>query len=177
MANFSYTITEGEHKGATIWSGRYCAVLAMVVVRKSVEMVGNKHFLLVSKRGSGTPNYQGCWNIQCGFLEDDEDGAQACARETFEECGVSIPSETFKFHSVNTDPSIDKNVTVRYIALLDDFPKHNKGYKGNGGEDNEVDEVMWLDLDDSELINKLSWAFNHKEIVVNLSTIIKRIKI
>ena len=37
MKNFSYTIKEGEHKGETLWSGRYCAVLAMTVVRQVIK--------------------------------------------------------------------------------------------------------------------------------------------
>ena len=62
MKNFSYTIKEGEHKGETLWSGRYCAVLAMTVVRQVIKGE-EKHFLLVSKRGKGTPNYQGLKNV------------------------------------------------------------------------------------------------------------------
>ena len=167
MKNFSYTIKEGEHKGETLWSGRYCAVLAMTVVQQVIKDK-LKHFLLVSKRGKGTPNYQGCWNIQCGFLECDETGAMCASRETFEECGVTVDPSEYRLFSVLTDPSVDKNVTLRYGAILNDFPEHNQDYKGSGGEEDEVENVKWLDLDDEEFINKSKWAFNHKEIIGEL---------
>lgn len=172
--NFSYTIPDGPHAGKTLWSGRYTAVVAVVLVNKTIMEHHDpfpapgpveKTFVLVSKRGSGTPNYQGCWNIQCGFLEGNETGEQGCSRETYEETGVTVPSSKFKLWQVRTDPSEDKNVSIRYIAVLDDFPKHNTGYKGTGGEANEVDEVMWLDIYDTKTINSLDWAFNHKNII------------
>lgn len=174
MKNWSYTITEGEHKGKTIWSGRYCAVCAIVIVHKKIKVTDklykqDKYFLLVSKRGKGTPNYQGCWNIQCGFLDGDEKLIEACSRETYEETGVTIDPSEFKLWQISDDTSIDQNVTVRYIAKLSDFPHNNEGYKGEGGEENEVDEVMWLDLSDKELIDKMEWAFNHHLIVEELA--------
>lgn len=173
--NFSYTIPDGPYKGKTLWSGRYCAVIAIVVVDKDVPNVGKKRFVLVSRRGPGCPNYVGKWNIQCGFLENTESGEQGCSRETYEEVGIRIPSEDFKLFEVTTDPNIDKNVCLRYIARYNEFPK-SEGYKTvdgvfdteRGGEANEVEECQWLDLDN---IDKFEWAFNHKELLYKIKNL------
>ena len=92
MKNFSYTITEGEHAGKTLWSGRYCAVAAFVFCK----FPDSGWHVLANKRGPGTPNYQGYWNCPCGYLEGDETGPQGCMRETYEETGVNIPEDMFK---------------------------------------------------------------------------------
>ena len=47
--NWSYTIKEGEHKGKTLWSGRYCAVCAIVLYLDPI--LG--WMILLNKRGSG----------------------------------------------------------------------------------------------------------------------------
>lgn len=166
--NFSYTIPDGPHAGKTLWSGRYTAVTAVVVVKIPVGNTDNpntRKFVLVSKRGPGCPDYVGKWNIQCGYLENFESGEEACARETFEETGVTVDASSFKLWQVQTDPDKDKNVCLRYIADLNSFPKDNKGYKSTyerGGEKNEVDEVVWMNIDD---MDNFEWAFNHKELL------------
>jgi NUDIX domain len=109
-------------------------------------------------------------------LECDETGAMCAARETFEECGVTVDPSEYRLISVLTDPSVDKNVTLRYRAILNDFPEHNKDYKGSGGEEDEVEKVKWLDLDDEKFINGVEWAFNHRKIIKKLKKQIKNYK-
>ena len=91
MKNWSYTIKEGEHKGVTLWSGRYCAVAAFVFCKLKGEWC-----ILANQRGKGTPDYQGYWNCVCGYLEADESAEQGCAREVYEETGVKINPNKFK---------------------------------------------------------------------------------
>lgn len=54
MKNWSYTITEGEHKGKTLWSGRYCAVSAFIFCK-----FPDGWKVLANQRGKGTPDFQG----------------------------------------------------------------------------------------------------------------------
>ena len=112
--NFSYTIPDGEHKGVTLWSGRYCCVTAFVFL-----VIGKECYILANKRGLGTPDFQGLWNCPCGFIEGDESAEEACAREVLEETGVKINPNRFVLHSVQTDPEVcnDGHVTLRYCLF------------------------------------------------------------
>lgn len=153
--NWSYTIPEGEHKGVTLWSGRYCAVCAIVMIEK-----GGDKYLLINKRGKGTPNEIGKYNITCGFLEANETGQQGCSRELREECGYYVAPEKFKLYGVSTKPQPnDVNVTIRYIAKLQDFPQK---VQAHGGEKDEVESVHFINIKDYK---KYNWAFNHKKMI------------
>lgn len=169
MANYSYTIPDGEHKGATLWSGRYCCVVGIVILQTRESC-----YILANKRGPNTLNEQGKWNLPCGFLEDDETGEQGIAREVLEETGISINPDKFFFEEVQTDPSVDKHVVLRYSTLLvldnaidyiDQFTTHvtEKDIQFSdclkASELGEVDACKWVSN-----VDGLDWAFNHKEI-------------
>ena len=169
MKNWCYTIKDGEHASTTLWSGRYVAVCGIVTYLND----NGELMFLVNKRGEGTPDFQGCWNLTCGFLEADESGEQGCAREIFEECGIRIKNiSRFKLCSVETDPEKcnNGNVTIRYMLhitdkndydnIIDDSKFHTLNTLG--GEENEVADVMWVNEKD---IDKYDWAFNHYEII------------
>jgi ADP-ribose pyrophosphatase YjhB (NUDIX family) len=159
--NWSYTIPDGPHAGKTLWSGRYCAVAGFVFRR--IEGIWS---VLANKRGSGTPDYQGCWNAVCGFLEANESAEQGCSREVFEETGYEIKPEKFLQVFTHTDPetSNNANVTIRHIAI---FFEHELGNRkqSEGGEENEVDAVRWIPIED---IMDYTWAFNHEKIIHEL---------
>lgn len=158
--NFSYTIKEGEHKGKTLWSGRYCAVAAFIFCK--LPEVGWS--VLANQRGEGTPDYQGYWNCPCGFLEADENAKQACSRETFEETGVKIPACMFNFIEAETDPAIcnNGNVTLRHYAVLPyggiDISVYKRVVLEAGGEKDEVEMIGWIPMNK---IDEYNWAFNH----------------
>lgn len=156
--NWSYKIPDGPHVGKTLWSGRYCAVAAFVFRR--IEGIWS---VLANKRGPGTPDYQGCWNAVCGFLEANESAEQGCSREVFEETGYEIEPEKFLQVFTHTDPatSNNANVTIRHIAI---FFEHELGPRQvpDGGEENEVDAVRWIPI---EAIGDYKWAFNHERII------------
>lgn len=167
--NWSYTIQEGEHKGVTLWSGRYCAVCAIVFCRANVDSGYNKEwkwFILANKRGIGTPDFQGYWNLPCGFIERGESGEQAASRETLEETGVFRYPIDFKFLSVETDPNIsnNSNITLRYTSIFqrNNLPTTKTGIETFGGEKDEVAEVKWISIDE---IDNYKWAFHHKELI------------
>ena len=165
MKNFSYTITEGEHAGKTLWSGRYCAVAAFIFCK--FPEIG--WCILANKRGSGTLDYQGYWNCPCGYLEGDETGQQGCQRETYEETGVNIPENMFTLVGVVTDPNIDKNVTLRYMTVINYGEIDISVSKDNSPEEDEVEAVSWIVLDK---VNTSEWAFNHNNIIIELAKLL-----
>lgn len=159
--NWSYKIPDGPHAGKVLWSGRYCCVAAFVFRR-----INGIWSVLANKRGPGTPDFQGCWNAVCGFLEANESAEQGCSREVFEETGYEIKPEKFLQVFTHTDPetSNNANVTIRHIAI---FFEHELGPRQipDGGEEGEVDDVKWISIDE---IGRYSWAFNHLEIIRGL---------
>ena len=167
MKNWSYTIKEGEHKGETLWSGRYCAVAAFTFCKlKGVWCV------LANRRGLGTPDFQGMWNCVCGFLEADESAKEGCSRETYEETGVKIDPSRFSLIGVETDPAVcnNGNVTLRYVAILvegrDNVSVSKAAVLNSGGEEDEVDTIGWIALKD---VNSYEWAFNHKNRIFEIA--------
>lgn len=125
--SYSYTIPDGPHKGETLWSGRYCAVSCVVLAKEN-----NKWYVLINKRGKGTPDDQGKWNMPCGYLDGGESATEACSREVAEECGVNIPSEAFALINVETDPKkCNKGIYVSQDLenILVNFKKVEKRMK------------------------------------------------
>ena len=155
--NWPYKITDPNHPkcGTTLWSGRYCAVTGIVLVNCNEEI-----FVLANKRGSGTPDYQGYWNMPCGFLERNESGEEGVCREIFEECGLKLDPHQFDLLSVETNPETcnNGNVTIRYISLncVKELPKLK--YENINGETDEVESVKWINIKD---VDNYQWAFGH----------------
>lgn len=149
--------------GKTYWVSRSIAVLGLVIAER-----GDEHYILVNKRGEGCPDFQGMWNIPCGYLDYNETTKEAVSREIWEECGVRIEPSAFVLHSINDDPNEGKlqNVTIRYVARVPesvmDIPLNN----GNS-ETDEVDGIMWMNVND---IENYDWAFNHRFLLRNILT-------
>jgi ADP-ribose pyrophosphatase YjhB (NUDIX family) len=159
--NWSYKIPDGPHAGKTLWSGRYCAVAAFVF-----RVMHGEWSVLANLRGSGTPDYQGCWNAVCGFLEANETAQQCCSREIFEETGYIIDPEKFLqvYTQTNPETSNNGNVTLRHIAIIFEDEEVDRSTP-EGGEENEVDDVKWIPIYD---INGYKWAFNHEDVIDQL---------
>ena len=140
-------------KPKTVFSGRFCAVSGFVYA-----IVDGKYSILANLRGPGTPDYQGCWNAVCGFLERYENSKEGIAREMLEECGFQIDTDDLKIIHVETDPAEcnNGNVTIRHTAFLGKIIPHY--VTKEGGEENEVDSVKWIPVDD---FDNYKWAFNH----------------
>ena len=140
-------------KPKTVFSGRFCAVSGFVYA-----IVDGKYSILANLRGPGTPDYQGCWNAVCGFLERYENSKEGIAREMLEECGFTIDIDDLKVVHVETEPEEcnNGNVTIRHTAFLGKIIPHY--VKKEGGEENEVDSVKWIPVDD---FDNYKWAFNH----------------
>lgn len=166
MKNFQMTAKED---GKKYWISRSMATRSEVVV-----LDNDKVYLLINKRGSGTPDFQGCWNITCGYLEYDVTLEENASKELLEETSVHIPSNMWKLQHIESDPARGnrQNVTAVYrvVLTMDDFNKHKAlGYSLpiEGGEENEVSDV-WLMPLTIENINSIEWAFNHKETAIKI---------
>lgn len=150
MKNFSI-----KRDGKEYWISRSVAVTALVLAEK-----GDMIYVLANKRGKGTPDFQGLWNVPCGYLDWDESAFQACSREVFEECGVRISPEEFCLMEVKTSPRENRqNVILRFVATLHELPRFEKP---EGGEKDEVEEVKWIPLKD---LTRYRWAFNHLNLI------------
>ena len=153
--DYVHYICKGKPK--TVFSGRFCAVSGFVYA-----IVDGKYSILANLRGPGTPDYQGCWNAVCGFLERYENSKEGIAREVLEECGFQIDTDDLKVIHVETDPEEcnNGNVTIRHRAFLGKIIPHY--VKREGGEECEVDGVKWIPVDE---IDNYKWAFNHRKTV------------
>lgn len=144
--------------GKMYWISRSVAVLAIVL--GDLDTVPK---VLVNKRGIGVPNEQGKWNIVCGYLDFDETVYEAAAREVEEECGLKIAQQDFGLmsvlHPITNNPN--QNVVISVVAWLSSCPAISIGTKS---EKDEVEEVMWMELNVEE-IEKKEWAFEHDKIL------------
>ena len=143
-----------------LYDGRYCAVSGFIFA-----IVDGKYSVLANKRGEGTPDYQGCWNCPCGFLERNEDSKTGIAREIKEECNFDIDPKRLKIVYVETEPERcnNGNVTIRHRAFIGHQNQISITEVDNTtGEVNEVSDIRWISVDD---INKYEWAFHHDETI------------
>lgn len=171
--NYSYTIQEGPHKGETLWSGCYSATCGITILRVRRFLRRSKYYVLANKRGKGTPDFKHMWNLPCGFIEPSESGPECVRREILEECGIDIPAKLFVFLETDTRPSTRNkgHITLRYLAVID---KNTKGIDTShfdeigttGGEENEVEERKWIDIDK---VQDYEWAFNHADVIKRIS--------
>lgn len=92
-----------------------------------------------------------------GFLGRDENTKEAIKREIKEETGYDCETgELFRFNDDPNRPNEDRqNVDCAYLIDIKDKI---------GEHDEEVQEVIWLDLDNLPPVEK--WAFDHYELVM-----------
>lgn len=167
MKNWSYKITEGEHTGETLWSGRYCCVAGFIFSHAN----GDNVKVLAVKRGQDCPDFRGMWCCPCGFLEADETGEEGIVRETWEETGYEFPIRDFELLYVETDPMICNkgHVTIMYGYVI---PQHQiNDYLDEDWLpfEGESAEVQWIPVDE---ISKYDWAFGHNKIINELMAIL-----
>ena len=68
-----------------LWESRSVAVVCVVLLWKPFC---KEPWVLVSQRGPNSADYQGLYNVVCGYLDWDETGFEAVLRETWEEVGL-----------------------------------------------------------------------------------------
>ena len=155
------------------WESRSVAVNFVIIMMPINTM---KLYVLVAKRGPNAADFQGSYNLIAGYLDWDESGKQAVARETWEEVGLNIKDFIFNKKYlilkndlnqpwfVQTDPSSNRqNVSLRYglkiISKEKKFPKLNiKNNEVKG----EVEDPQWMPVEE---ITNYQWAFNHDQVI------------
>lgn len=146
--------------GRTLWLSRSVAVAVSVLLVQKEQP-----FILVNQRGPGVPDFQGFWNLPCGYLDYDETTQEAAVREVWEECGVNLQpllplSEVDFFETpwdVNSRPtSAKQNVTIHHglVAVVEELPT----LTGENSEPDETMDMRWLPL---QQVHQLEYAFNH----------------
>ncbi len=152
--------------GKVMWKSRASAVVGTVCLIKN----GIPHFL-ISQRGEGAADFQGLWNLPCGYLDWNETSGETFIREVWEECGVNIKTllenkDIVKLNfidspwDVNSNPTENRqNVCLHHaiIAHVEEFP--NPEMK-NEVVDGEVADVKWVSINEFE---NYEYAFEHKE--------------
>ena len=156
MQNFSVKIDGKEY-----WISRSCAVVCVIIDDSNP----NAPKIVVGKRGKGCPDDVGKWCLPCGYVDYDETISEAASRETKEECGLDVPSKAWRLRSLNSKPKDDKrqNITFRFVCRYK--PEYGTKFTTEFSEPDEVEEIRWIGMKD---VNKLEWAFNHKELVDKL---------
>ena len=149
-----------RYKGKTIWFSR---AVATTLLAFGYDKNQRLH-VLANKRGKGCPDFQGYWNVICGYLEFNHTGEQNCKKECEEETGLLINEDDIHFLGVTTSPKENKqNVSLRYYTIL---PKSIEEYNFDLSkmEKDEVDDVKFIPIDE---IDNYDWAFNHLNLIKN----------
>lgn len=157
-----------------IWDNRSPAVECTILM--NILSSFQQTYVLASKRGPNAADFQGYWNLICGYLDWDETGSDAIIREVWEEVGLNLREMMTSsgnvivrndLHSpwdVITNPWAHlQNVSLRYgiYFISEGFPKLSTK---NNEVDGEVSELLWMPIQD---INKYKWAFDHNQVIRN----------
>lgn len=149
--------------GKEYWISRSVAVVALVNV-----IVDGKSHVLINQRGPGTPDFQGYWNLPCGYLDWDESGIQAAKREIYEETGLDIDKYDFKYNEqpvfVITDKINNKqNVTLYYNFTIKtneyEFALMKVDFNMDNSEKEEVSDIQFIE---PKNVSKYKFCFSHE---------------
>jgi 8-oxo-dGTP pyrophosphatase MutT (NUDIX family) len=165
--------------GREVFLSRSLAVCMTVVAVDSDKKI----YVLVSKRGIGTPDFQGCYNLVCGYLDYNETLEEAAKRELWEEAGLNVESLeedrilydfTEAPWKITSTPKGRENVTVNY-GLIINIEDESKlpSLSIDNCELNEVEESIWVSeeevfnflpfAEEKDEVNRY-WAFNHYDV-------------
>jgi len=164
-----------------IWESRSVAVNGVVILYVPGKQVP---YVLVSKRGPKSADYQGYMNLIAGYMDWDESGPEALYREAWEEVGLDLREFAYPEKNgqnsafldkvisndleqpwyVKTEPDENRqNISLRYgVALkmkesvLPELSLENNEVLG------EVENAMWLPVNQ---LSNYSWAFEHDKVI------------
>jgi len=149
-----------------VWESRSVAVAATIMVQCKGE-----RYVLIGKRGPNAADFQGHWNLICGYLDKDETLQEATEREVWEESGLDldllkdnliIDNLSFPWR-VHSHPTANRqNVTNHFacVAKVDELPKLSTD---NNEIEGEIEELRWLPI--SEIDIPYKWAFGHDKVI------------
>lgn len=153
--------------GRKFWNSRSVSVTGIVYF-----IINNTPYILISKRGKGAADFQGLWNLPCGYIDFDETGEEAVTREINEETGYVVPPTNWKFFNIVTNPNQNhQNIGIRYYTKYDFHPMEITPINlGEGGEIEEVEENRWINISE---INDYDFAFDHGYLIHTFINFIK----
>ena len=128
---------------------------AMVTVDAAVfGFFGDEVFVLLIRRGHEP--FKGKWAIPGGFVEMDEELADAAARELAEETGlVGVELEQIHtFGGLGRDPR-GRQITVVYMGVVGEKPAGICG-----GDD--ADDARWFNID---RLDEIELGFDHEQVI------------
>lgn len=156
--------------GRIVWESRSVAVVGVIIIYKNLIP-----YVLVSRRGPNSSDFQGKMNLVAGYLDWNETGLDALTREAWEETGFNLTKhfETLQVlrtdlvqpWAVTTRPTENhQNVALRYGACFyisedDEFPVLTTEHNEIVGE---CEDPQWMPL---ELVAEYEWAFNHNKVI------------
>jgi 8-oxo-dGTP pyrophosphatase MutT (NUDIX family) len=154
MKNFQITSVEDNKK---YWISRSCGVGGVIYYPYE-----ESYKILIVKRGKGSEDYPGLWCLPSGYIDFDETAEQALVREIEEETNYIVDQEFFELFHINSSPTANRqNITIYYkMESLYEPKKSDKIV--NGGEEDEIEEVRWIDFDE---INDYEFAFDGNKII------------
>ena len=159
MKNQVYVTDDGQK----IYNDRPVGVSLFIF---TADKSGN-WYVLCNQRGNRTSDSQLMWNVPSGYLDWDEDGAQAAIRETKEECGLDIPYYRVTEVERSTSPKEHKqHVIFRYYTIV---PSHylEKELICTSDEEDEVRDIKWIPLSN---LNDYNFAFNQNRTIERIFT-------
>ena len=137
------------------WFSRSVAVATAVMIND-----GGEWYVLANERGAGTPDYQGYWNLPCGYLDYNETAEEAAMREVYEETGIKCQNIKNIGHS--TSPNENRqNVCFFFISFLNGSIDDYQFSKDNM-EEGEVGGIKWVPIADADSVK---WAFDHDVLI------------
>ncbi len=147
------------HHGKEYWYSRSVACVLLCFCKNKQ----GDWCVLANKRGEKTPDYQGYWNIPCGYLDFDESGEECVQRECYEETNVFIPLNKIQNYGVSTDINNNRqNVSIRYFSIIEDTTCETYQLSDKNSEDGEVSDIKWIPINE---IDSYKWAFNHDSLI------------
>lgn len=137
------------------WFSRSVAVATAVLIND-----GGEWYVLANERGEGTPDYQGYWNLPCGYLDYNETAEEAAMREVYEETGIKCQNIKNVGHSSSPYEN-RQNVCFFFVSFLEGNISDYKFSKDNM-EEGEVGGIKWVPVSE---VNDVQWAFDHDGVI------------
>lgn len=116
-----------------------------------IASVDTNHFILLIERKFDP--FKGYWAFPGGFVNIDEELEAACARELFEETGISVPAlkQFHTYGAVDRDPR-SRTISVVFWSKLDELIEPVAG--------DDAAKAEWFPLNNLPLM-----AFDHHHII------------